>query len=91
MSAQDGGPAFPHIADVVERLPDGGIMMRQLTEGGMALRQWYKGQAIAAMATDHGDPCDGYREAVSKRAAALADAMLAEDAAFAERAKGGAK
>lgn len=82
MSApNDGGPAFPNIGDQPWN-----------DSPGMMLRQWYKGR-LAPMVLRDGRYGDVGNEAanvheVARYSALLADALLAEDAAFAERAKG---
>ena len=74
----DGGPAFPsprHPASL---------------KNGMTLRQWYKGEAlklIDSRYTNAGNEAACVYE-VARYAGMMADALLAEDAAFAERAKG---
>lgn len=45
----DGGPAFPHMADLVSSDGNGGINTRQITSGGMSLRDWFAGQALAGL------------------------------------------
>ena len=62
MTDTDGGPAIPTA---------GGW------EKGLSLRDFFAAHALAAIAADFGDTCDGYREAVSRRAYMLADAMIA--------------
>lgn len=70
MTQRDGGSAFPNTEAYFE--PPATI------HSGMSLRDWFAGQALAGMVNDHGDDCDGYRAAVTRRAYAVADAMLAE-------------
>ena len=67
---KDGGPAFP--SPGLNSATD----ERQYGRDGMSLRDWLAGQALAAIVLDHGDSCDGYRQAVARRAYAIADAML---------------
>lgn len=74
MTKVDGGPAFP-----LERNP-------RYNDGfpGMTLRQWYKGQALAGWAPRHFVP-DTPRD-IANACGKLADAVLAEDAAYEEAA-----
>lgn len=69
-TTKNGGPAFPGGSNVGRSY--------DLESDGMTLRDWFAGQALTAIAMDHGDACDGYREAISRRAYLVADAMLAE-------------
>ena len=68
----DGGPAFPRIANLsVEKMD------------GMTMRQWYKGQALIGLviATENPNQPLGWSvEMVASAAGDYADAMLAEDA-----------
>jgi hypothetical protein len=41
-----GGPAFPHVADLVQHSPNGGITTKPITSNGMTLRDYFAGQAI---------------------------------------------
>jgi hypothetical protein len=45
---KDGGPAFPHVAEFIDRVGTT-ITSRQITEGGMSLRDYFAGQALSAM------------------------------------------
>ena len=96
MIAPDGGPAFPVQSEMLR----GDAMVKCTVAEGMTLRQWYKGQALAGLLANQSllvrvDKEMGAkvstRDAAAKFAGAVADSILAEDAAFAERAKGGAK
>jgi len=92
----DGGPAFPHVAELSGDFGSGGIVTRQLTGNGMSMRDYFAGQALAGMLARElpanscelvGDPLDfdkpSHLRAIADDAYAVADAMLAE------RAKGG--
>lgn len=79
MSDNDnGGPAFPE-----QNIMAHGNMMKAETTPGMTLRDWFAGQALAAIiskhpakAGDHAALIDGVR-AKCEGAYAYADAMLA--------------
>ena len=68
----DGGPAFP--AQPIYKFPDGAVV--SLDQGGMTLRDYFAGQALAAMPDVilTGEP----DSVVAKVSYKLADAMLAE-------------
>ncbi len=70
-----GGPAFP------APFPDAAL-------SGMSVRQWYKGMATAGLIASEGNGMERTSEDTAKLAGVQADYLLAEDAAFAERAKG---
>ena len=82
-TTDDGGPAFP--APMFTRQADGQPMCPQeFGLGGMSLRDWFAGQALAAMtvAPDYSKgPCN-YE--MAERAYIIADRMLEV------RSKGGA-
>lgn len=61
----DGGPAFPQLAEIGDM---------RCSDGGMTLRDWFAGQAIAGMAYRGG----GGEELTAHCAYKLADAMLAK-------------
>ena len=73
MSANDGGPAFPFVVH-------GSISEHQVHDPGMTLRDWFAGQAMAAMLRNVTHP-DGFTSFAVKEERALrayeeADAML---------------
>ena len=73
MTNHDGGPAFPHeVYDSLTRL--------RHPRQGMTMRQWYKGMALSGLLAD---PEETLCHAAIN-AAALADELLAEDAASAK-------
>jgi hypothetical protein len=41
-----GGPAFPHVADLVQHSPNGGITTKPITSNGMALRDYFAAKAM---------------------------------------------
>jgi hypothetical protein len=47
---KDGGPAFPHVAEFIDRVGTT-ITTRQITEGGMSLRDYFAGQALVGAMT----------------------------------------
>ena len=82
----DGGPAFPTPPALMQMREDG--TAASITYSGMSLRDWFAGQALAAVADTNpnlpDDPADGYwpdaATLASRRAAwayVQADAMLA--------------
>jgi len=46
MTTSTGGPAFPHVADLVQHSPNGGITTKPITSGGMTLRDYFAAKAI---------------------------------------------
>ena len=68
-----GGPAFPHVADLVQHSPNGGITTKPITSGGMTLRDYFAAKAMQGMLAG-GE--SGLRT-LSQAAYILADAMLA--------------
>jgi hypothetical protein len=68
-----GGPAFPHVADLVQHSPNGGITTKPITSNGMTLRDYFAAQAIIAYHAD-GEFSDS--EDVASWCYRLADAML---------------
>jgi len=76
----DGGPAFPHMADLVSSDGKGGINTRQITSGGMSLRDWFAGQAMQgylAAGNDWSWRDSPIEKSVAEESYLLADAMLA--------------
>ena len=79
----DGGPAFPHVAESC-----GGDIVRKITSGGMSLRDWFAGMVMQGQLSNElitkatvayfGKDVDGIYETLSRDAYRLADAMLAE-------------
>jgi hypothetical protein len=41
-----GGPAFPHVADLVQHSPNGGITTKPITSNGMTLRDYFAAKAL---------------------------------------------
>ena len=71
-ATDDGGPAFPRIANLSIQKMD-----------GMTMRQWYKGQALIGLviaSENPNQPLGWSAELVASAAGDYADAMLAEDA-----------
>ena len=77
----NGGPAFPHMADLNGWDPLSlTATTTQITSGGMTLRDWFAGQALAGFVArvPYGAfPADFI---VASQAYQIADAMLAERA-----------
>ena len=46
-----GGPAFPHVADLVQHSPNGGITTKPITSNGMTLRDYFAAKAMQAFLT----------------------------------------
>ena len=69
-----GGPAFPHVADLVQHSPNGGITTQPITSGGMTLRDYFAAKALEAQGFTT-KPYDTTTE-VAKKCYAMADAML---------------
>jgi len=66
-----GGPAFPHVADLVQHSPNGGITTKPITSNGMTLRDYFAGQAMQGILFE-----GMYEIETAKNAYAMADAML---------------
>jgi hypothetical protein len=75
MTTNTGGPAFPHVADLVQHSPDGGITTKPITSNGMTLRDYFAAQAMNALILEMAD-WKYAPEALAKYAYAQADAML---------------
>ncbi len=46
----DGGPAFPHVAEIVSHDPETGNMMtKPITDGGMSLRDYFAAAALQGL------------------------------------------
>lgn len=71
---EDGGPAFPTIHGYVDSFGS----LKQKSEG-LSLRDWFAGQALAALITDDEGPdnFDDFSKEVAESAYGYADAMLA--------------
>ena len=76
-----GGPAFPHVADLVQHSPNGGITTKPITSGGMTLRDYFAAKAMQAVFT--GAVMDGLTmnqdincDKAAETAYTMADAML---------------
>jgi hypothetical protein len=77
MNKTDGGPAFPHVAELV-RVDENMVSTRQITDGGMSLRDYFAAKAMHAMLnTELRKDAWASVEAISKDAYKQADAMLA--------------
>jgi hypothetical protein len=79
MNEKDGGPAFP--GECYRAVPGLGLRQRKLTPG-MSLRDWFAGQALAAIVSkapfqEDGLEDDGIPEHTARGAYDYADAMLA--------------
>ena len=73
MTTNTGGPAFPHVADLVQHSPNGGITTKPITSNGMTLRDYFAAQAIIAY---HADGEFSSCEDAANWCYRLADAML---------------
>jgi hypothetical protein len=49
MTTETGGPAFPHVADLVQNSPNGGITTKPITSNGMTLRDYFAGKAMLGL------------------------------------------
>ena len=67
----DGGPAFPSEGRI-------GDVPYVMTNPGMSLRDWFAGQALAAMRPTPDYSAGPGNHTIAQRAYAVADAMLAE-------------
>jgi len=58
---ETGGPAFPHVADLVQHSPNGGITTKPITSGGMTLRDYFAAKAMQGIyaCPDHVTEPDG--------------------------------
>jgi hypothetical protein len=70
-----GGPAFPHVADLVQHSPNGGITTKPITSGGMTLRDYFAAKAIQGMLACPVQPQSG-PDMYARDAYTIADAML---------------
>jgi hypothetical protein len=68
-----GGPAFPHVADLVQHSPNGGITTKPITSNGMTLRDYFAAKAMQGILFEGLDEIE-----TAKNAYAMADAMLKE-------------
>jgi hypothetical protein len=76
---EDGGPAYPTTATAtrVTKDEDGASVLTNYgSSAGMTLRDWFAGQALAAI-PHIGCGCDLKNEEFAKAAYQIADAMLA--------------
>jgi len=70
-----GGPAFPHVADLVQHSPNGGITIKPITSNGMTLRDYFAAKVMQAILTNHRlEDCDD--DVVASNAYQMADFML---------------
>ena len=69
-----GGPAFPHVADLVQHSPNGGITTKPITSGGMTLRDYFAAKAMMSCGFTV-RPYDTTEE-IAKNCYRMADAML---------------
>ena len=70
-----GGPAFPHVADLVQHSPNGGITTKPITSNGMTLRDYFAAKAMQAILIHHKlEDCDDF--VVASNAYQMADFML---------------
>lgn len=81
MARPDGGSAFPHVAELIDRMPDGEGVVRPITAGGMTLRSYYKAKAMQGLLAAGGAAQFPFTGDTTLAAAAgkIADAMIAED------------
>jgi hypothetical protein len=85
MSAgNDGGPAFPRPASEGHHAHDGEHLHGYGEQSGMSLRQAYKIAALQGVLMHPNCRDDSHRK-IALQCGAFADALLAEDAAFAAR------
>ena len=74
---ETGGPAFPHVADLVQHSPNGGITTKPITSGGMTLRDYFAAKAMEGDISRVGYYQRGQgMERAAENAYAMADAML---------------
>lgn len=52
MTTNTGGPAFPHVADLVQHSPNGGITTKPITSNGMTLRDYFAAKAMQSYMAD---------------------------------------
>jgi len=71
MTINTGGPAFPHVAELVQHSPNGGITTKPITSNGMTLRDYFAGQAMQGLIARYSSP-----ETTANLAYHMADAML---------------
>ena len=70
-----GGPAFPHVADLVQHSPNGGITTKPITSNGMTLRDYFAAKAMLGVLTNNRlEDCDDF--VVASNAYQMADFML---------------
>jgi hypothetical protein len=75
MGMNTGGPAFPHVADLVQHSPNGGITTKPITSNGMTLRDYFAAKAMQAILIHHKlEDCDDF--VVASNAYQMADFML---------------
>ncbi len=77
----DGGPAFP--TESGQRYEDGSFEMEGV-DGGMTMRQYYKAAALKGMLSSDIEAGMSVVDVI-QCSARLADAMIAEDEAFAAK------
>lgn len=71
----DGGPAFPHVADLVRDHGDGNMTTKQITAGGMSLRDYFAAKAMQGLVTTL---TNSTTTTIVAESYEFADAMLAE-------------
>ena len=78
MTRNDGGPAFPATAEVVESAT-GFLTTRRIADGGMSLRDYFAGKAMQGMFAADTEGWDCQARSYVTRAKScylMADAML---------------
>ena len=78
MSKDTGGPAFPESKQDFEPSITGGGYVLRSQNGGMTLRDWFAGQALAAIIQGDGAQFFNEFKLHAELAYLQADAMLAE-------------
>ena len=78
MSVDTGGPAFPHVAKLIDR-GVGGRVYDAESAGGMTLRQWYAGLMLPGLVAVAAHDTVWHPKKIATDAFELADAMIAED------------
>lgn len=74
--SNDGGPAFPHIADRVSGNARDGFVTRSITAGGMSLRDYFAAKALPALIMHNGEETADNFLINAANAYEYADAML---------------
>jgi hypothetical protein len=78
MGMNTGGPAFPHVADLVQHSPNGGITTKPITSNGMTLRDYFAAKAMQGLiaSANHKGLYAPPDNELASAAFQLADAML---------------